>query len=305
MTPFLNTVLRVWRLWDVLMNPYSHPVFNRVIRLGFALDFPQTRHAVQQLLRVVLWLSIIYIAWYDIRLLLFVVVLPIFIVLSLFTLPLFLPFIVVGYCTYLALRISQIISREKALKTYDLIRAVPQGALYVNWRIASGVLFGGETFEWLHMLVNILLKVIGIILLVLLGFVLFFSRSTPDFTLYIRTLIEAGSIIGIFATSYIQSIILAVIVGMHMPLFDFSEREGVIGTILAYLALQLTNCALLAIIFYYVHPALSGQSIWLDWLLPPLYWLLIVIWQSIVIEVLWQWLLYRLNASVDDLKHIG
>jgi hypothetical protein len=222
-----------------------------------------------------------------------------------FTIPLFLPFIVAAYCTYLAVRISQIISHEKALHTYDLISAVPQGALYANWRIASGVLFAGETFEWLHMIVNILLKVIMVIILVLLGFVLFFSRSTPDFLLYIRTLIEVSCIIGIFATNYIQSIILAILVGMHIPLFDLAEREVIVGSILTYLALQLTNYALVAVIIFFVHPLLSGQSIWLDWLLPLLYWGLIVTWQGIVIEGLWQWLLYRLNASNEDLQHIG
>lgn len=302
MIVFAKLILRTWRLWDVLLNPESHPVFRRVIQLHRIQDNESSFSALQQFLKIVLSFGIIYAVIYDVRLLLFIVILPIFFIMSIFAIPLLLPLVIGAYSTYLAMRISQIISREKAGHTYDLISMSPKGRLFANWHIASGVLYGNDAFEWLHMLVTATLKVLIVIIVSLFAFMLVFYRSSLGFLLDVRTLIQSLAIIGIFYSGYLQSIVLAVLVGIHIPLFDISEREGWFFTMLTYLAFQIGTYLVAALLIVWLHPMLSGRSIWLDLLLFPIYFYIILMGRGAVIEWLWLYLLKRLNASEDDLQ---
>jgi hypothetical protein len=214
-----------WMLWNALRYPqWKHPIF---------------RYIQQQKTKAKPF------AWYW-RLLLLVLVLVIAAFVALFPLPALLSvlafavgipaFALVFNGTILGLywvgAIAEALARENRHGRFDLLSLTPDGSFGVSWRLAVAVI---NRHDWLNTIYR-LIKGVVLGTLVVLAFAVFmlimgafFAEISPQRENQIRILFDVlmiGLAVIFFWADHIQSILIALLIGLLLP--QFQRDEGLL-----------------------------------------------------------------------------
>lgn len=300
-----------WSLWKTIKNPpVGHPIFQRVsVEQPVAIPRIASRHTIR-LAQFLLGVLAAILLIQNPQLILLVFMGSAFLVLSILVIPLLLPIAVFAYGAFLAATISNLISTEKEAHTYSLLCVSPGGSLSINWIIGSGVLHRGQTFDWLHAAIRTVLIIALFGMFVIVGIIIalavsmLFGNDVRGFPDALRTSIELFAMLGIFYSGYIQSLVLAVIVGVLVPHYDIRKRDAQPTAATGYLALQFGTYLTAILIIVSLNNHFHGHSMEADLLLPPLYFIITYGIREVAIRWLWHQLIYRLNATPGDLVHL-
>ncbi len=291
-----------WSLWRTIRKPaLEHPVFRRA-NIEQRLDLTRFNNPrIMRLLRTLLVVFALVMMINDPRLLVLAIMWPALAILFILTMPLLLPFIIFAYGLLLVIVISNSISIEKESYTYDLLCVSPGGSLDISWSISSGVLYRGQTFIFLHIAVRIVLTVALIVILfmavILIVIGMFQGNATQGLPIVSRTIIEILSLSGIFYTGYTQSMVLSIIIGLLTPHYDINRRDVQLAAIISHFTIQLGTYLTAFLLVVPLNTLLHGHNIWLDLLLPPLYFIIFYGIRELTIFWLWRQIIYRLNAA--------
>jgi hypothetical protein len=300
-----------WSLWKTIKNPpMGHPIFQRAsIEQSMALPRIANRPTIR-LAQFLLGVLATIVLIQNPQLILLVFMGSAFLVLFILVAPLLLPVVVLAYGAFLAAAISALINAEKEAHTYSLLCVSPGGSLSINWIIGSGVMHRGQAIEWLHAAIRtaLIIALFGVLviagIIVALAVSMLFGNDVQGFSEAVRTSIELFSMLGIFYSGYMQSLVLAVIVGVLIPHYNIKGRDAQPTAAVAYLALQSGTYLTALLMIISLNNRFHGHSMEGDLLLPPLYFIITYGIREVTIRWLWYQLIYRLNANPGDLVHL-
>lgn len=233
-------MILTWMLWNALRSPqWKHPIFQQI---------QQQKVAAKSL------------AWYW-RLLLALLFLFVLASLALFPLPALLSilglavgipsFVLVFNGTVLGLywvgAIAEAIARENRQGRFELLSLTPDGSFGISWRLAVASI---HRHDWLNTVYRLLRGVILGVLFILAFLVLMlimgavFAELSPQREGQIRILLDVlviGLVILFFWADHIQSIVLALLVGLILPYFQRDEGLLKLLAPLSFLFLQAIN----------------------------------------------------------------
>lgn len=300
-----------WSLWKSIKDPpMGHPVFQRA-SIEQPIEFPWiTSPFIKRFTRLLVGVLAIIVFLQNPKLILMVFMGSAFFVLAIIVTPLLLPLAIFVYGSYLAASISSVISTEKNAHTYSLLCVSPGGSLNINWIIGGGVLHRGSPFEWLHAAIRtvIVISLVGMLVIAVIIISMTVSmlsgNEVPALPDALRTSVEILAILAVFYSGYIQSLILAVIVGILVPQFDYRKRDMPVTAVVSYLVMQSGTYLVALLIIVATSDQVYGFSLGADLLLPLLYFLILFGIRELAIRWLWQQLIHRLNANPGDLAHL-
>ena len=292
-----------WRLWQTLSEPaYKNPIFKRISndRRRFATGQASIRipSYVRKLVLALIILAIIRTPY--ILLLLFQI--PAIVITLIVITPVLLPYIIMVYGAYLVSKITTIIHKEKRQYTYDLLCASPDGALRTNWILATGIIHRGDWFYWVEALGNFTYRVGQIILLGLASLTLlaFLFTEAPLYMESLQTLISLSLILVLYYTSFIQTFVLILLVGLYATSLELNQRDSnVIGLVL-YIILQCLPYLIAITLYLLLHALLPNPqpvlAIGVDCIVLGS----ISVTQEVNITLIWYRLTKRLNATTSS-----
>ena len=300
-----------WSLWQTIKTPpMGHPIFQRAsIEQPIEMPWVISRHTIRFAQFLLGTLAIIVLIQNP-ELILLVFMGSAFFVLLMIVAPLFLPVVIFAYGAYLAATIASVIGKEKESHTYNLLCVSPGGSLNINWIIGGGVLHRGQIFEWLNAAIRTVLVITELGMLIVVAIIISMAVSmlsgndVQAFPDALRTSIELLAMLGIFYSGYIQSLVLAVIVGVLAPHCGIKRRDTQPTAVVSYLALQFATYLAAFLIIVSISNRFYGYSMGSDLLLPPLYFMIIYGTRELTIRWLWHQLVYRLNATPGDLVYL-
>jgi hypothetical protein len=168
----------------------------------------------------------------------------------------------------------------------------------------------GQLLRWLHIGVRIVLILaaisIAIISLIMMVVILqLLSGSDPMHVAdAIRTIVEIIAIAAVLYTGFFQTIVISALIGMlipHLNTYGYDVSPLVIGS---YLTIQIGSYFLIFWLVAMLNSLLYGHNALVDILLPPLYCLIAFFLREGIIVWLWRQLIYRLNATHEDIQHV-
>ena len=307
-------MLVTWKLWRALRNPplAGHAVFRRV---ATAPSFFQFRWSFKLSDRMI-WIAILPIALYLIHRFGFSGILIVFfgipaaIIITILTTPLALPVIAGLMSSFWAASITHALVKERQTHTYDLLCATPDGMLGTNWAIASGCLHQGGIFSALRTVMIAALLLGGLVLgLLLLVTVVLVLRANPAGTIIIavRTIFDIVVILTLFYAHFVQSIVLAVLVGVFVPTHLQNRTDAPWVAFLFTAALQVGT-----VLIFYFFLMLIGPIVGMLTPETPLpyvgvpfvFLLFFLILRDAVVLWLWEAITFRLNADSAEREYL-
>jgi hypothetical protein len=233
-------VIMTWMLWNALHYPqWKHPIF---------------RHIQQQKTppKPFAWYWTLLLALLVLGVAGFAALFPVPALLSFLGLAVGIPaFVLVFNGTILGLywvgAIAETLARENRHGRFDLLSLTPDGSFGVSWRLAVAVIHRQNSLNTVYRLVRgvalaVLLVLAFIALMLMIGTV--FAELSPQRESQIRILLDVlmiGLTVLFFWADHIQSILIALLLGLLLP--HFQRNEGLLKLIapLSFLALQCIN----------------------------------------------------------------
>lgn len=241
-----------WFLWRQLCLPPNHPLYWR------------TRRAICDSFDTALmvWLVLIVYAGVGIALAIFFgQTNPSALMLPLIGLTLFNSSI---YAVVWAVRISRTISRERENGVYDLLAALPGGALGLHRIIAAAVLHADDAL----MLTTTLRRItIGLTLVIFALLLLLVTTQVASFNpvQFLRLLLDALAVLLASYLDHIQSAILASQIGMLVPARGRTRFDTRLWPALIFLLAQILMVAALVLMALIAVPAVTDALMPLPW----------------------------------------
>ncbi len=222
-----------YRLWDALNHPPTHhPLFWRMIRSDTLVYFPASHMALLDKLSVIYLIAFVgallltnVLSWAAQSALLALL-------LVLLALPIILPVVLLLRLTLFSgsfygiawtARISQQISRQQQTGAYDLLALLPSGELAAAWAISVGCLYRRHRFTNAQEMRSVWLRIILFAVAVMMMSALL--RNAPDIAPALLLGVLACVAIVALQIDFIQSTILAVLVGMIVPTCTRTEAR--------------------------------------------------------------------------------
>jgi hypothetical protein len=138
------------------------------------------------------------------------------------------------WCT----QISRLIVDERSRHTYDLLSMLPQGALGTLWTLSAGCIYFQRRLHRAQEIHEFLMRTI-----IVIGFVflldVFLGRSQSPLIELISLTSHVILLLTLLHLDFIQSIILALLIGMLTPLFSRDRIEVRLWAVGGFLGLQL------------------------------------------------------------------
>jgi hypothetical protein len=221
-----------WRLWRMLLKPpEDHPLFQRMASLQDSAG----ESSGWWVKITVAALFLLWFAWPK--------------VLSMLTtnlvvaLPLLLPLIVNLRGLAWAVRVGGAIASERERGAYDLLSVMPPGALGASWIISAACLHRHHAFQGLYTVIHSVvafgaLIVAFITLMVVANVDPSRSANFVGEELPRGFFIDAASTIMLFYLDYLQTVVLAVIVGMAVALYAQSRLDARMLSLATFLLIQ-------------------------------------------------------------------
>ena len=252
-------LLLSWKLWRILHQPaYSHVLYRRSIEADpLALFRPLLDHVQPRIWTALAVLVALYIV---VRvgitsILVSFFLLPGIIISAFVFLPLILPFVTIVIGSYWSATISSSVLRQRDAHTYDLLCLGPNGTLGANWSIAHVTLQRGGVFGTLHMgsLVSFVLGSVALLLMLAIFLYMLVTGAGPENVIAAgRTVLDMLALLLGFGMHYIQSVVLAVMVGLYAP--TLMGRDAPWVSFGLYLALQIGTYGILALLYHLLTP---------------------------------------------------
>jgi hypothetical protein len=212
--------------------------------------------------------------------------------------------------SFWAASITHALVRERQTHTYDLLCAAPDGMLGTNWAIASGCLHQGGVFSALRavMIAALLLGglVLGLLLLVTIVLVL---RANPAGTIIvaIRTICDIVVILILFYAHFVQSVVLAVLVGVFVPTQLQNRIDAPWVAFLFTAALQVGTALIFYLFLMLVGPVMGmlTPETPLPYVgVPFVFLLFFIVMRDAVTLWLWESITFRLNADSKEREYL-
>lgn len=199
--------------------------------------------------------------------------------------------------------IAENLARESRNGRSDLLNLTPDGAFAANWRLALGII---HRHDWLNTVYR-LIKATVLLVLVVLGFACFMlllgafsAESSPERESQIRVLLDVlaiGLTLLFFWADHIQSIVLALLVGLLLPYYQRDEVLLKLLAPLSFLLLQVLNYLVAVALYLGLFNLLSQAYLLLAFIALIIFCSL----RELLIRGLWQLYLQQSQAS-DALK---
>ncbi|QPC81797.1 hypothetical protein G4Y79_19200 [Phototrophicus methaneseepsis] len=300
-----------WRLWQSLHNPLvEHPAFD-LVNTGPIFNWDWVRRPRMNCLLQAILGAVALVLLIRYPMLIFLVVLaPAVFVMGVMAIPIFLPFLILIYGSILATMISNRIRTEKRAATYDLLCVLPTGSLGMTWLMSMWALRQGKVLGWLYNGVRIVLflMLIGIAIIIVIALIVTLQYIWDQNLEYLpdalRTVVEILAIAIIFYTGFFQTIVISALIGMLTPHFDTEWYDTTPLTITAYLVVQIGTYFLTFWVCVALNAMFYGYSAFIDILLPVVYCAFAIGSRELIVMGLWRYLVYRLNATQDDIQHV-
>ena len=207
----------------------------------------------------------------------------------------------------LTARVTGGIFREKHQYTYDLICALTRGTLNASWSFSIGILYRSNWFLPLLWGTRTTFRLGLAVLGGLSVFTLLSAESSPHLLGFeqIRLLLLVALILALYFSNMTQTLVMSLIIGLYASSFDWSQHDGTLFGIFAYV--MLSGLPLLAaglILFVLGRVALEPHPL-LRMLLEASALLLTVGLRELAIRLLWSGLERRLNAGrTREARHL-
>jgi hypothetical protein len=238
-----------WRLWSALHNPpITHPIFQRVTAGQSTVGHWRWLLFAVGLLLTYSCYQLAFIQP-PVRLILLSLTLQDVVVV-------FVGFNLVYGCI-LVLGISQTIVRAREGGLYEMLSLTPVGKSGTTWAMCAGAVWRGRSFGWFRLMV-LLLTIIPLFALIIELIMLAMLYSNPGVNnltlsaapdMHKKMLLEVVyglGLVGAFYTACVQSVILALLVGMLVPA---AYQSGVsVWAVGGFLLLQLLSY-IIALVF--------------------------------------------------------
>lgn len=212
------TSLTIWRA--LCKPPQRHPLFMRFSSEATRGRLRDRGTAAKLLVAVLVAIAIPVLP----------VVLLMFLA-ALLSLPVMTPIVITMFGTLWAARIGGAISRERERNAYDLLCVLPQGQTITNWVIGTASIHRDSRFQSLYTVVHavavVALVAIGAIALIVSANLdpargnQFTGAALPD-----NFVIEGVCMIALLYVDYMQTIVLALTVGMSAANGAKNRLEG-------------------------------------------------------------------------------
>ncbi len=294
-----------WRLWrDLHQYDAAHPVFQRASRTVDTAALWARRFNPLADGRVRLALLVLALAASLVRpeVIVLLLLLPVILMLLIAALPAWLPLVVFVYGLIQAVAISHTLATENERATHELLYLGSAGPLGTDWTISRSILHRGEGFAVLRVVVRVILLPVCLLLGALALLMLFRANSG----MALQTIVEASLLLALVYTGYTQSVVTSVLVGMLVPHYVRSREIVAISAAGVYSALQVGSYALALLVSFDVLPAIHTALPVEGWLagvvLALLRFALVLGIRELLIYIVWQRLLDRLN--IDDSERI-
>jgi hypothetical protein len=284
-----------WRLWRALCNPPStHPLFRRSSSF-----IPDTRRLVRELQIAAVYLGsclVLSLIW------------PLLVSNALGAL---IVAIVTGNTFYslgCTRNISAAIAHERELETYELLCLTPAGALGVGWALSTAQLYRSPIFQITRLIVRLIaIAVTGALLIFLIWPLVTAFNSESDTVatsqLLVRTVQAIALALGLYV-DYVQSVILAQVIGMLSPVYTQSRFNAQLAAAGGFLLLQLLTL-LAALILVISLNGILHQPLFSNAVIPVLGLIVFFAVREAFIMILWLRLMDQLNSSPQDAELDG
>jgi len=213
------------------------------------------------------------------------------------------------------LRVSNAIIREHTSGMYDLLCLLPYGEAGANWALCAAHLHrnGGlqTTHEKRGWMMPLAVTMILFSVFVLVGRDV--DRADLDaessgLILLILTVVNFVALTSILLIDYIQSLILAALIGILVPTYTRNHFDTPVAALGSFIALQFGTYLLTVLLAFIVLPQLFIALQWTQWpaslaiaILRPVIFLLL---RDILLQLLWVLLAYRLRIAPHELHDI-
>jgi hypothetical protein len=287
-----------WRLWGALRNPPTFgALFRRTLARRSPIRFPRGRFS-----SVIESFFAIVICMVMLSPLAFIIAIG----------GLLMLFNGTVYSLIWAMQASGILAGNRQSETYDMLCVGPQGALGVHWSVCTACLHRQNRLEQIHGLVrSILLVFLGLVLVVTVFMLPHTSGETGRFAVAqanqgATSLVVLATAIVLLYIDHVQSVVLGSLLGMLIPTYSNRRADAQLMTAAVYLLIQVTTYVILGVLALNVLPALFRNV--QGWIAPVGQSLILIAAfygvRELVIRVVWQMLLERLNAAPSDLDEL-
>lgn len=203
--------------------------------------------------------------------------------------------------------IGNLIGKERAQGTFDLISLCPSGPLGMSWAIATGYLYHHQTFQNIIQRANLHLRVVTVaVLLAAMDVVLqtMQAQFIDNFTRTPLILLLGFRFVTLLAALYIdhlQSLALTLLVGMTAPTMTENRMQAQLYAFAIYLGAQIGSYLLMFVIGFSLVPGLFNLLRLDGWLVELIVLLVrlgvLVGSRELFITLLWNTLSEQINAD--------
>ncbi len=302
------------KLWYALNHPpATHPIFWRTLR-----RFNDTRSKITPYAGRLNWVDKLSLGYVIIFVLLLVLTnivprgtpqLPLLSgLLFLLTIPVIIPIIILLDRSALsgsfqgirwALRVSQLIVKERQNNTYELLCLFPTGILTPLWAMCTGCIYSGQRFNRMVELHTSVLRFI-----VVFAFVLLTLAIPPNWSEALEMIFQFSLSIVVVLTAlhfdFVQSLLTSLLISLIVPFYSANGLDARLWTIGGFLLAQVTAYVVALFGALFLLPALLvrlGITHWLGVFFQlGLATALLYLSREAIITLLWRWLLRLTDA---------
>ncbi len=205
-----------------------------------------------------------------------------------------------------AVGVANLLGRERARHTFELISLTPPGPLGSSWLMALGYLYRHRTFRNVSQRGNLLTRVLlTAFVLAGLGFFEPFELMSAEGIL-VRLVVRVVTLVAALYFEHTQSVVLGIVAGLAAPAANEDGSNAQIFAFVAYVGIQILTYVGTVVIGFGVTAALlrglhaEGLAFYLLLMLARV--AVLVGLREISIALLWRWLTNRLGATTIDIR---
>ena len=295
-----------WQLWNALRFPMRrHPIFKYARKLTTSSDKPSLQWRWMQIIAL---LSVI----------LFAIFLPVPAIITALGLVLGLPLLLIVFNgtllgSVLVTGIASTIASAQKDNRFELMSISLEGGLGLSWLLATGTIHRRNwhktiyrLVKWVVMLVLVLLSLA--ILMLLIGTFTSESELLRQQQLNVlRDVINISLIVAVLWLDHIQSLVIALVLGMVLPTIIRAEIQLRTMATVIYLVIQL--CTYLAVFVLYRLIDIIFTGLWTNNFIVSVAITIVSIlafylMREAIISALWRVMIKQYDASIDEYQRL-
>lgn len=219
-----RAVLTTWMLWQHLLYPGAHPLYQRVLRLPHG-SYPTSVILMGLILVASPICGGIWLLLNQFGALVALILLAAMLCFS------------SSYGVIWVMRLAVTIATAHEQRTYDELCLPPAGALGANWAICAATWQRGDMLGWIDLLRKVLAGLLLFVLLLVLSTMIIRAGIFNLFQV-LQLLVEILLLTAAVYAEHLQSIVLGSLVGMIVPLFARTRLDARLLSAAVFLTLQ-------------------------------------------------------------------